>query len=53
MEFNSVSLAQVTPIFVLLATSTVTAVLLLLLERVMFRRPASTNKHKDNIPFHN
>jgi hypothetical protein len=53
MEFNSVSLAQVTPIFVLLATATVTAVLLLQLERVMFRITASINKHKRNIIFHN
>jgi hypothetical protein len=53
MEFNSVSIAQVTPIFVLLATATVTAMLLLQLERVMFRRTASINKHKRNIIFHN
>jgi hypothetical protein len=53
MEFKSVSLAQVTPVFVLLATATVTAVLLLQLERVMFRRAASTNKHKRNNIFRN
>jgi hypothetical protein len=52
-EINSVSLAQVTPILVLLETATVTAVLLLQLERIFFRRTASINKHNPNITFRN
>jgi hypothetical protein len=48
VEFKSVSLTQVTPILVLLATGTVAAMLLLKLESIIFRKNLRANKHKRN-----
>jgi hypothetical protein len=45
VEFKSVSLTQVTPILVVLATGVVTAILLLALEIIIFKKPQRNNKH--------
>jgi hypothetical protein len=45
VEFKSVSLTQVTPILVVLATGVVAAILLLALEIIIFKKPLRNNKH--------